>query len=275
MKSNKTALTIKLIALIVVFLLVAAFSIKLIFRGYSGMTSFDIGSKLLSSESYSGIKAVDSSLLSYGLSVEEHESSQTLVEIYSTGVFTSRVPTVGAKGGTLTIKQEQHTPGLTLGGGRVVIKVPKGSALDYSLVSASGSTALDAMCKNADVTSVSGSVKVSGGGETLSVASTSGSVKVSKPFKTIDVDSVSGSIKVAANKTSDSLALNSTSGSVKIMLMDNIGYTMRFGTTSGSVKDEYSGVSYRKNGSADWGDKSLSITAETVSGSIKLCDWDD
>ena len=275
MNSNKTPLIIKLIALIVVFLLVAAFSIKLVFRGYSGMTSFNIGSKLLSSESYSGIKTIESSLLSYGLSVEEHEGSETLVEIYSAGVFTSRVPTVGAAGGTLTVKQEQHTPGITLGGGRVVIRVPKGSVLDYSLVSASGSVALDARCKSAAVTSVSGSVKVSSGGETLAIASTSGSVKVPEPFKTVDIASVSGSIKVAADKASESLALKSTSGSIKIMLIGDIGYTMNFGTTSGSVKDEYRGVSYRKNGSADWGDKSLGITAETTSGSIKLCDWDD
>ena len=275
MNSNKAPLVIKLIALIVVFLLVAAFSIKLIFRGYSDMTSVDFGSKLISSESYSGIKTVESSLLSYSLRVEEHEGSDTVVEVYSTGIFTSRAPRVGAAGGTLTIKQEQQTPGLTLGGGSVVVKVPKGSVLDYGVASVSGSVALDTRCKNVAVTSVSGSVKVNGGGETLGIVSTSGSIKVPQPFKTVDISSVSGSIKVAADKASESLALKSTSGSVKIMLMGDVGYTMNFGTTSGSVKDEYSGASYSKSGTAESGDKRLSITAETVSGSIKLSDWSD
>ena len=275
MNSNKTPLVIKLIALIVAFFLVAAFSIKLIFRGYSGMTSIDFTSKQLSSESFSGIDSIESSLLSYGLSVEEHEGSQTLVEVYSTGIFSSRAPIIDAVGGTLTIKQEQHTPGITLGGGRVVIKVPKGSVFDYSVASASGSVALDAACKTASVTSVSGSVKVNGGGETLDVVSTSGSIRVTEPFKTIDASSVSGSIKVAADGRSESIALESTSGSIKIKLADGVGYTMSFSSTSGTVKDEYSGALYGKNGSADSGDKSIKITAQTVSGSIKLCDWSD
>ncbi len=273
----RNALIFKLIVLIVVFLLLAVFAVRLIVSGGSGFVfNWNLGNEgtLESTDSFSGITAVQAEAYSYAVYVQEHSGTNTTVEFYSTGFGNAEKPEISCKGGVLTVK-EQARFGIHFGSGRIVISVPADSKLDYKLTSVSGSMKLNATGNNVDITNTSGSVKVWGGGTKLSVASVSGSVKIYDAFESIDVKSTSGSVKVVADTNTKSVSLSSTSGSIKLMLPTSIGYKWDYTTVSGSVKDEYRGTSYSKNGAAVYGDESLLIKMKNTSGSSKLCDWSD
>lgn len=272
--SRKTLLIIKLALYIFLFLLVLALSAQILWKGWSPMT-FSGSGKLVSSEHFTDVTSVQIGASSYSIEVTEHDDPDTIVSFYRVGLGSAAEPDVILENGTLQISEQGVIIGLHLGGGRIVVQVPRGSKLPYALSSVSGSIHLDAVSTTAKLHSISGSLKAYQAGGKLIADTTSGSIKLYKPFVSIDAQSTSGSIKAAANAETEKMLARSVSGSVKLALRDVPGYQLTYRSVSGSVKDEYHGISYGKSGSAPWGDGSLVIDAKTTSGSIKLTDWDD
>lgn len=275
---TKMSLTIKLIVLIVLLVLVCAIAVQLIFGGWGSLFNFNNNNKgsLVLSESFEGVTSLDVDVSSYSVEVVTHKKDNVTVDFYRVGLGTMDEPTVDMMNGVLTIKEPTRLVRVQLGYGKIVISVPESSRLAYDLRSTSGSVKLDACSSTAELKSVSGSVKVYQPGETLNADSTSGSVKAYSPFKEIDAHSTSGSVRVVADAQTAYVYASSTSGSVKIALENVSGYTLDYKSTSGSTKDSYRDFSYGSgHGNTAWGDESLEIKASSVSGSVKLTDWDD
>ena len=277
--SHKTSLIVRLILMIILFLLVLMLAVQVIGKGWSFL-SFSGSGKLVCSEHYEGVTSIEADTASCAVEVVEHKGSDVIAEFYRLGFGSVKEPTMELRDGMLSVQETETPLGIHFGSGKVILRVPEGSALPYRLHTTSGSVRLGAASAEAVLQTVSGSIKVYQGGDSLTAETTSGSVKVYEPFDLLDIKTTSGSIKaVAAGGTTD-VRMESVSGSVKLKLDGVSGYTMDYSTDSGSVKNEYPAMeynygAYHKHGTAVWSDGSLSIWAETTSGSIKLTDWND
>lgn len=276
---KKTALVIRLVLLIVLFFLVCGIALTMFLSEskllFTIATSASENEYREESQSFSNVKTVNIDTVSYQIDVIEYDGDKvTVQEDINSFTFAS----VGEnklwqEGDTVYYEQAQRIGILNFDNGTITVFVPIGTVLEYNLCSVSGSIELDAPSTDSLLTSTSGSIKAYQGGNRISAVSTSGSVKVYEPFDVISATSVSGSIKVAADVDTTSVDASSTSGSVKISLDGVTGYKMIYSSVSGSVKDEYSDISYGKNGSTAFGDESLMIEAKSTSGSISLEDW--
>ncbi len=277
---NRKSLTAKLIVLVMLLLLFCAIAVQIIFGGWS--TLFSLGSKsgirgsLAYSGNFDGVTSLNVGAASFSVEVITHDRDVVTVDFYRIGFCTAAEPVVDMKNGVLSVKESKQMFGIHLGSGKIVISVPADSVLAYGLHSTSGSVKLDARSSTAELNSVSGSVKVYQPGDILKASSTSGSVKAYAPFKEIDAHSISGSVKVVADAQTVSILASSTSGAVNVALENVSGYTLDYKSTSGTTKDGYHDFSYGGGrGNAAWGDESLEIKASSISGSIKLTDWND
>lgn len=277
--SKKTSLIIRLILLILAFLLVAASAVRVALKGWESM-SISFSGEPVSSEQFTDVTSIAVDAVAYSIEVAEYDGSSVVAEFYRSGIGSAAAPETALTDGALVIQEASNPVGIHLGGGKIKLHVPAGSLLPYQLCSASGSIRLDAGSSTSELHTASGSVKVFQSGERLAIQTTSGSVKVYEPFNSLDIQTTSGSIKASAGSDTADAKLKSVSGSIKLKLDGVSGYTMDYSTVSGSVKNEYPAMEYNyaahhKHGSAVWSDGSLSIQAETTSGSIKLTDWDD
>lgn len=231
---------------------------------------------LVFSKTFDDVKGIDVDTLSYGVQVETHKKDNFIVEFYHDGIGTAAEPVVKLDGGVLSSKEPARVDSTQRGHGKIVITVPENSVLPYDLNSVSGSLVLDAQSTSLTIQSVSGSIKVYQPGETLKAESTSGSITATATFKEVSANSISGSVKVKADAETKFVNVTNISGSVNIELDGVSGYTLYYSTISGAVKDEYHGFSSsRGSGNTAWGDENLEITAGSISGSIRLTDWDD
>lgn len=277
--SQKTSLIVRLILMIILFLLVLMLAVQVVGKGW-GFMSFSGSGELVYSKHYDDVTSIQADTASYALEVVEHDGSDVVAEFYRMGFGSVKDPTMEQQDGILSIRETETPLGIHFGSGKVILRVPKGSALPYRLHTASGSVRLGAASIEAVLQTVSGSIKVYQGGDLLTAETTSGSVKVYKPFDRLDIKTISGSIKAVADGGTTDVQMKSVSGSVKLKLDGVSGYTMEYSTVSGSVKNEYPAMeynygAYHKHGTAVWSDGSLPIRAETTSGSIKLTDWND
>ena len=146
------------------------------------------------------------------------------------------------------------------------------------LSSLSGSvTVEDVLCESLSMTTTSGSVKGEGSlrvsGE-LHAGSTSGSVKLGRvECGQLRAGSTSGSVIVEELCAASAASLNSVSGSVKVTVPSNVGFSFTGDSTSGSITGDYA-FAYTGNGKSHATARNLGgemeLTARTTSGSIKL-----
>lgn len=271
---NRTFLGIKLACYCILFVMVCAFSIR--FMGLTQSTKL-VGTmttdqhQLTGKEEYDGINKLKVDITSYGIEVESYSGSKVSVEYY--GVSTDRL-IVTVKDNQLLIQQDDHKKFFDWRSGKVVIKVPSQLIEEMILETVSGSINVDALAEDIKASSVSGSVRVSGQGNRLVASSVSGSVRNLGDFETVEARSTSGSVRTTATKRTNTLELQSVSGSIRISLAEGVGYDMNYSSISGSVKDEYQGISYKGVGECTYGNKQVRIHAGTTSGSIRLTNWE-
>ena len=272
--ASKGNLIVKLVVLLLVLAMLVAVFFIIIKTDFSGLISFGTSNELIETRSFTGVTDVVLSGSSGSVTVEEHDGNETVYEYYSTS--SKNPPQIEQSGGTLTISQSVETRLLSFSRNNIIIRIPKGQALSYRLSSMSGSITMKVKSTDSELSTVSGSIKVYNGGRSLTADSTSGSIKVFEAFEHVAASSVSGSIKICANDITSSVSAETVSGSVKVMLPPSAGYELSYSTTSGSVKDEYRDRSFDKEGSASFGSDgtNVKIHASTVSGSIRLCDFD-
>lgn len=277
---NKTIILIQIAVLVLVFIMLSGIAAAFIFRGdfvrgfkmpfFGG----DEGSLTMTqSQTFSDIKEINVDAISYSVYIEEHNSSDVIVEEYIKSTANVKNE-ISSQGGELYFKQPKKFAFFNMDFGKIVIKVPQGSELKYDIDSVSGKINLDAQSKTADLETTSGSVNLYQSGDTADVNSVSGSIKGYAPFRKIDAESISGSIKLTADYKTSEVKADTISGSVKIELLDTgVGYIMEYSTVSGSVKDEYNNTKYEKRGTVKQGDEQIDIETTTVSGSINLENW--
>lgn len=250
--NKRTLLWIRLVVLIIAFVVVLSAAVVAIADGRFSVSLMGNG-KLEAEASFSQVTDIVVDTRTCAMEVVAGTGPDVVVRYYKGGILPADAPTWEQTGNMLTITAAE---GNFLTGGRIVLEVPEDAGLDYQLHT------------------VSGSIKVYVGGGDLAVQCTTGSVKVYKPFEALDVETTTGSVKVTADDFTTQCRLRSTTGSVKVALDNVSGYTMTASSTTGSVKDEYHGLSYERNVSgAVWGDGSLAIEAKATTGSIKLTDW--
>lgn len=269
---NKRALLIKLIILIAVFVSILLFLGRSVREG--GFHIIRFNEKLQDTGSFYNIESIDVNAVSSSVKIEEYDGSTTEYEFFS--YTDNNNPAVEVADNTLKLVQKARV-GVDYFGSRIVIRVPKSDKLSYYINSTSGSISLNAKSLGASLKTVSGYIKVYSGGGSIFAATTSGSVKVLGPFENLDLSTVSGSIKAVSDENTKAVSAETTSGSIKISLPSECSYTMSYSTQSGSIRDDYHGISFDKRGNTTYGskDNAMQIKASTVSGSIKLCDFSD
>lgn len=273
--TNKHVLVIKLIAYIALFALMCGFAVSLFFNyrfSFRMDGIFNYSLNLTKSETFSNIDKVQSELISFDVEVEEWDEDNVAVDCY--GLIDERLD-MSTNGKTLIITQRKNSmPFFSFGVGKIVVKVPKDSRFDYDLHTISGSIKCSAPVDSIDANSTSGSIKLYENGNSAAAKTISGSIEMYAPFNKIYCHTTSGSIKITIDNDTDNAKLSSVSGSVKIAKPHKLGYLMSYSTVSGSVKDEYNSDSFSKNGDTRFGSGEVDISVTTVSGSIKLTDWD-
>lgn len=271
---NKGALIVKLALLFLVLAILVFAAFKLVNSSFIGIFNFGLSKELVESKSFSGITDIELSVVTESVTVEEYDGSETLYEYYSTS--SKNAPVVEQSGATLKVTQTVERRLQSISRSNITIKVPRGQAASFTLSALSGSLSLNAKSLIADLSTISGSIKVYRGGLSLTAGTTSGSIRVFEAFEKVSASSVSGSIKIRANDSTSSVSAETVSGSIKVMLPPSAGYELHYSTTTGSVKDEYRGKSFEKEGTASFGSDgaNIIINASSISGSIKLCDFD-
>ncbi len=269
--NRKKWLTIKLILLILVLFLMGMIALNL--TGLKSLTA--VGGE---ERTFTNVEKIV--VESISLSVKIIETDGTIVTIKDNskgyGIRAGKPNILKQEDGVVTFKQGKGIFFLSFVTGNVVVEVPRGSLLEYDVKSISGNIDHDAMSgESLQASSISGDIEIHQGGEKASVETTSGSVRVHAPFEKVKAESVSGSIRLTADQNSKEVKTSAISGSIRIQLKKVLGYTMDYSSTSGSVKDTYDNIDYSKSGHAIRGDSALDINVSTISGSIKLADWND
>ena len=118
--------------------------------------------------------------------------------------------------------------------------------------------------------SVSGTIQTSGcTGERVQADNVSGSMTIGGGFKEYKLYSVSGGIEAAPAAVSGSIHAETVSGNITISVGGSSGFTAKVDTVSGQFSSGSLPVSIQ-GGNYVYGDGSLNIDLETVSGNITL-----
>ncbi len=148
------------------------------------------------------------------------------------------------------------------------IMINSGACGTLSLNSTSGGISVEDMtAQKVSANTMSGEIDLQGTFETVKGNSTSGKVRVTvKNAQAIEANTTSGEIDLAIGgaENLEKIDADSVSGSVRIALAENKGFDLGFDTVSGSTDNDFA----MKNG--QYGDGSIKINVNTVSGSLKI-----
>ncbi len=249
-------------------------------------------------ENYSAesVGSIEASIVTDRLIIEGSSRDDIQVTI-STRLLGGSEPKAFVRDGVLYIEQEKHYNfSFGLNNGYVEILVPYSimneSSFSVSASSVSGSVSLkNITASKATINSTSGSVRsesltapviearsVSGSvklenttASETDIASTSGSVNFNGKSESLSCTSTSGSVKayLDAMPVKD-CRFKSMSGSVRITLPENDGFVMRYSSMSGSVSNRFTGLRANKSGTNTYKDGGITISAESMSGSVTI-----
>lgn len=270
--SDKTVKICKLALLTVILALLCVMGYRLIKTGSPNLNILE-GDAVVDG-SYNGVKTVKVDVLTCAVRVNTHGESDVKVEIRKTGFGLSdkNRPSVKQTADELIITQPKLMMSAMTSGYIVYISVPETSRLDYELNTASGSLRLNAPSENASVTSASGSIKINAPAVNASARSVSGSVEIDagESARSVSAESASGAVRISVGGKAATVRAATVSGAIRLEIPESSGYTMDYSTVSGSVKDAMRGASYKKSGVATQGGGEIKISANSVSGSIRI-----
>jgi len=255
-----------------------------------------LGNTMTEHYSPASVKSIDVSLVTERLIIEGSERDDIQVTI-STKLSGGAEPKVSIRDGVLHIEQQKSFNfSFGFSNGYVEILIPysmmRESPLEIDASSVSGSVSLkNVTASRTDISSTSGSVRAENSvSKTISAQSVSGSVKVeSSECTDAHISSTSGSVLFSGK--ADELSLTSTSGSVKayldamlkqdsrfksmsgsvrLTLPDNDGFTMKYSSMSGSVSNRFTGLRAEKSGPNTYKNGGITLTLESMSGSVSI-----
>lgn len=129
--------------------------------------------------------------------------------------------------------------------------------------------ALDMYIDQVDIENVSGSTQLYGlNTGSLDIEAVSGSLHVEGSVDAIDAEAVSGSQSYSLTQVPSHVDIESVSGSIRINLPKDSGFTVRMESVSGSLSSNFAELVNRRT--AVYGDGKRVFDIETISGSVTV-----
>ncbi len=275
--SRTGLLWIKLIVLTLTLILVLGF----LFRGIMGngfnfspnqinFFGFSIlsGDSTMSGKTYEfeNIDEIEIYAVALDIVIEEHDG-ENIILTDNTIVKNSSGETnntVNKNGSKLYFEQPSNFP-TNPPKGEVIIKVPKGSVIDYTLSTARNITVdVENLGSDNEISTVDGKVIVNGAGEKLRLNSIDGDIEVKGAYNEIKADSVDGNLNIMAGGITEEISINTIDGSAIVTLTDDVKYNVEFTSLSGSFIPN---KNYETSHGSD-----LQIDYTSISGGLSILD---
>ena len=176
-------------------------------------------------------------------------------------------------GKKIFVKEKAQKGFLSKSRGCVKIALPENFDGDVSFESVSGSVRVNGLKHDTvSIETVSGAISLSDTQiKELACETVSGAQKISGKYDKVSANSVSGSIEFLDEKPLQSDCMfSSVSGSILLTLVKSCDYMLSYDSTSGSFRDEITGVRGKKSGTSVNGSGKVHIDVTTVSGSIRV-----
>lgn len=179
------------------------------------------------------------------------------------------------KGDTLVIRYSKDSIKLginiTTPNKHLTVHVPMdwiAAGIEISAVSSNVTVELPEV-QEAKIETVSGNIDIRcERSKDISFTTVSGHARFTGNCEELDCESVSGNCKVALYGSAKEIQMESISGDLEIVLDGQLGFTAQIDSVSGSVRSDFpTSVS---NDIHTYGDGSIRIEAETVSGGIRI-----
>lgn len=179
------------------------------------------------------------------------------------------------KGDTLVIRYSKESIQLgihvTSPNKQLTVYVPQdwiAAGIEISAVSSNVTVELPEV-QEAKIETVSGNIDIRcERSKEISFTTVSGHARFTGNCEELDCESVSGNCKVALYGSAKEIQMESISGDLEIVLDGQLGFTAQIDSVSGSVRSDFpTSVS---NDIHTYGDRSIRIEAETVSGGIRI-----
>ena len=244
---------------------------------------------------YEDISNLDIDLVNEAFVLETWNNDYTEVTIISS-YPQEKQPKINFAGSTLSISVPPRNSFGIHSGDNVTIRLPKTMAenltkTDVDIVSGKVNIS-NTKSTDANVSSVSGSININECDfVALDCDSVSGAIKITtSKIEEVSCESVSGKIEIEADieknfdisTTSGSQTIQtntlpllggdceSISGSVKIAIPENTGFSLDYESISGSISNEFTGSTMKKSGENVYKNGSVEFDVETVSGKITI-----
>ena len=179
------------------------------------------------------------------------------------------------KGDTLVIRYSKESIKLginiTTPNKHLTVHVPMdwiAAGIEISAVSSNVTVELPEV-QEAKVETVSGNIDIRcERSKEISFTTVSGHAGFTGNCEELDCESVSGNCKVALDGSAKEIQMESISGDLEIVLDGQLGFTAQIDSVSGGVRSDF--TTSVSNDIHTYGDGSIRIEAETVSGSIRI-----
>lgn len=153
------------------------------------------------------------------------------------------------------------------------INMPTLSGEKVKVSSVSGSIDMGNLtCKELNTSTTSGEIKATGiQAEVADIDSTSGEIDLTGSIEDVSASTISGAITVRSTVCPDKADFNSVSGSVKLQIPGDKGFTASYSSVSGSFSTDFAVTGESgKSGTAIYNKGGASFDFSTTSGSMKI-----
>lgn len=147
----------------------------------------------------------------------------------------------------------------------------RAEALKVSAVSGGVEAAGCAIAKSADFDTTSGTVNAEliGSLRELRASTVSGRTSIAaQRIGEVEMESTSGDLLLSVEQTPDRIDVDTVSGAVTLVLPEDAGVTLRYGTVSGSCSSELPGRADGKR--TVFGDGACACSVDTTSGNLRI-----
>ncbi len=149
--------------------------------------------------------------------------------------------------------------------GEITLEVPTHLELDYDISNGSGDVLFEAgTAKDLHFDMAVGALNVYALCETFTASTVSGDINIYGEAENVVLDTVSGDVSLLANATTNEIDFESVSGDCKVFAQELGGYYL-YHQYAGGNRDDYFELSSNQ-------DNTISITADTVDGSVEVFD---
>lgn len=158
-----------------------------------------------------------------------------------------------------------------VGAKNLTVEIPRSAALlsELQIVTVSATQDIRVSARELDIETVSGSAAALGDYDSVDAETVSGDVNFEGYFRIGSFEGASGNLELHLTKQAAELDVDTVSGRTRLVLPeDTTGFSVDRESVSGRV--EVNGFSFDSVGSDRWGDGSMDIRLESVSGNLVI-----